>query len=463
MRTGSNFLEANLNALPGIKCHGEAFNPYFIGGENRQEAFGLDITARDADPSGFLRTMRTQTDGLAGFRYFHDHDPRVPDLVLDDPACAKIILTRNPLESYISWKIAIEADQWWLANTRHLRTPRPQFDLTEFEDRSRAVQDFQLRLLRRLQVTGQTAFYVDYADVLDLDVINGMAGFLGIPARLRALDTKFKKQNPEAIRDKVSNPAEMEAGLARMDWFEAAHTPNFEPRRNAAVPSYIAANGAGLLFQPMKAGPEAQMRRWLAGFGPVQPNFDRRTLKDWKDRHPGFRSFTVLRHPLARAHAAFCDYLARDWLPELRPYLKRVHRFEMPKKGEAFADVEAFRAGFKVFLDFAHFNLTGRTEIKVVPHIATQLATLQGFASIQTPDMLLREDRLAAGLAYLTDEIGLQCPPLPQVADLQPYSLQSIWGADLEDAAEVAYTRDYAAFGFARWRRQRPAGPDVPA
>lgn len=452
MRTGSNYLEANLNSLKGVKCHGEAFNPYFIGGENKQAMFGIDLAGRDADPSGFLRAMRAQTDGMAGFRYFHDHDPRVPDLVLDDPACAKIILTRNPLESYISWKIAVEADQWWLANTRHLRTPRPRFEIDEFIERSRTVQAFQVRLLRHLQVTGQTAFYVDYTDVLDIDVLNGLAGFLGVPARLKALDTKFKKQNPEAIRDKVANPAEMEAALARTDWFEAAHTPNFEPRRNAAVPSYIAAEGAGLLFQPMKAGPEAALRRWLAQYGALQPNFDRRTLKDWKDRHPGFRSFTVLRHPLLRAHAAWCDYLARDWLPELRPYLKRVHRFDVPKKGEVFADADGFRAGFKVFLDFARYNLTGRTEIKVMPQVASQLATSQGFAAIQAPDMTLREDRLAEGLAYLTAEVGLPFHPLAATTEAQPYSLHDIWGPDLEDAAEAAYARDYAAYGFGRWR-----------
>jgi len=452
MRTGSNFLEANLNRLSGVKCHGEAFNPYFIGGENKQAAFGIDLAGRDADPSGFLRAMRAQTDGLAGFRYFHDHDPRVPDLVLDDASCAKIILTRNPLESYISWKIAVEADQWWLANTRHLRTPRPRFDLVEFKTRSRAVQEFQVRLLRRLQVTGQTAFYVDYADVLDLDVLNGLAQFLGVSARLRALDTKFKKQNPEALRDKVSNPEEMEAALARIDWFEAAHTPNFEPRRNAGVPHYIAPDGAGLLFQPIKGGPEANLRHWLAGFGPLQTGFERRSLRIWKDRHPRFRSFTVLRHPLARAHAAFCDYLAEDWLPELRPYLKRVHRFDLPPRAKGFADAESFRAGFKVFLDFARFNLTGRTEIKVMPHVASQLAVTQGFAAVQAPDMTFREDRLAEGLAFLTANLGLPCPTLPPDPEPRPFSLQAIWGPDLEEAAEAAYARDYAAFGFARWR-----------
>jgi len=451
MRTGSNFLEANLNALAEVRCHGEAFNPYFIGGENRQAMFGMDLAARDADPAGFIRAMRAQTEGLAGFRYFHDHDPRVPDLVLDDPACAKVILTRNPLESYISWKIAMEADQWWLANTRHLRTPRPRFDLTEFQTRSRAVQDFQVRLLRRLQVTGQTAFYVDYADVLDIDVLNGLAGFLGVKDRLRSLNTRFKKQNPEAIRDKVANPAEMEADLARIDWFEAAHTPNFEPRRNAAVPSYIAVNGAALLFQPVKAGPEAALRRWLAQYGELQPNFDRRSLKDWKDRHPGFRSFTVLRHPLARAHAAWCDYLARDWLPELRPYLKRVHGLQLPRKGDGFDSTDAFRDGFKVFLDFARFNLTGRTEIKVMPQIATQLATLQGFTNLQSPDVVLREDRLTEGLTFLAAETDLPCLPYVEPTDHPPHSLFSLWDPDLEIAARAAYARDYEAFGFGPW------------
>ena len=31
MRTGSNLLESNLNAIDGIECHGELFNPFFIG------------------------------------------------------------------------------------------------------------------------------------------------------------------------------------------------------------------------------------------------------------------------------------------------------------------------------------------------------------------------------------------------------------------------------------------------
>ena len=43
---------------------------------------------------------------MPGFRLFHDHDRRIWDHVLADTACAKIVLTRNPLDSYVSRKIA---------------------------------------------------------------------------------------------------------------------------------------------------------------------------------------------------------------------------------------------------------------------------------------------------------------------------------------------------------------------
>lgn len=451
MRTGSNFLEANLNAIPGVKCHGEAFNPYFIGGEGKQEMLGVAITDRNADPRSLLRAMQDQTPGLSGFRYFHDHDPRVFDMVVDDPAVAKVILTRNHLESYISWKIAMESDQWWLANTKHLKTVRPRFDLAEFERRMDGLQQFQRRLLHRLQASGQTAFYIDYEDILDLDVLNGLAGFLGVEGRLKGLDFRFKKQNPEAIEDKVANPAELRDGLAKIDFFAIAQTPNFEPRRAGAVAQYLASEGKPLLFLPVKSAPEARLRKWLNGMGPVTTGMDRQTLRRWREAHPGHRSFTVIRHPLARAHAAFADFVEKEWMPELRPYLKRVHKFQLPPKGKGFATAEEYRAGLLVFLDLIKHVLNGRTELKVPPQFASQGAILQGFAGVQGPDVVLREDRLAAGIAFLAAEIGQDLPPLPPAQDEGPYSLHSLYGPDLEAAARGAYWRDYAAYGFADW------------
>lgn len=452
MRTGSNFLESNLNAMPGVSCLGEAFNPYFIGGEGKHEMLGVDIVQRNADPGVLLKAMREKTRGIPGFRYFHDHDPRVFDLVMDDPGCAKIILTRNQLESYISWKIAVASDQWWLANTKHLKTVRPRFDLAEFEKRVDKLQAFQRVLLSRLQRAGQTAFYIDYDDILDLDVLNGLGTFLGVESPLKSLVLRFKKQNPEPIRDKVSNPREMEQGLARIDWFNQTHTPNFEPRRQGAVPQYLVSEGAPLLYLPIKAGPEAQMRQWLQSYGALIGDFDRQSLRKWKAAHPGQRSFTVLRHPVARAYAAYCDYLDREWMPELRPYLKRVHKFDLPPKGQGFATQDEHRAGFVVFLDLIKHLLAGRTELRTPAQFATQGATITGFAQVQSPDVLLREDRLEQGLAFLASETGIALNPLPAVPENHPFPLHTLYGPDIEAAAREAYGRDYTGFGFAAWQ-----------
>jgi hypothetical protein len=451
MRTGSNFLEANLNALDGVTCHGEAFNPYLIGGEGKQEMFGINMAGRDADPAGFLRSMRAQTKGLSGFRYFSDHDPRVFDLVMQDRACAKIILTRNQLESFISWKIAKESDQWWLANTKHLKTVRPRFDLAEFNERTNALHQFQNRLVNRLQVTGQTAFYIDYEDVRDLDVLNGLAAFLGVEARLKALNFRFKKQNPEPIEEKVSNPKEMRDGLATVDWFNQTQAPNFEPRRQAMVPQYVASEGAPLLFMPIKAAPEAPIKKWLQNYGALIQDFDRNSLRKWKAVNPGQRSFTVVRHPLARAYAAYCDLLNRDFMPELRPYLKRVHKFDLPAKGKGFETEAEFRAGLMVFLELAKYMLAGRTELRILPPFATQSALLQGFAQVQSPDLILREDRLAEGLAFLTSEAGVAPSPPPTIKQSGPFALSSLYGEDMEAAAQEAYGRDYQGLGFGPW------------
>ena len=77
MRTGSNFLEANLNAIDGVTCHGEVFNPHFIGYPNKTEILGVTREMRENSPEQLIETIKKYSDGFGGFRYFHDHDPRV--------------------------------------------------------------------------------------------------------------------------------------------------------------------------------------------------------------------------------------------------------------------------------------------------------------------------------------------------------------------------------------------------
>ena len=241
MRTGSNFLEANLNAFAGIACHGEAFNPHFMGYPHNEPILGVDLAKRDANPDVLLNAIRNDPSALSGFRYFHDHDPRVFDTIVDDPRCAKIVLTRNPVDSYVSWKIAQATGQWKLTDMKAHKTAQAVFDSGEFETHLDALQLFQVLLLNRLQTSGQTAFYVAYEDLQSVAVMNGLARYLGVDEALDALDKNLKKQNPSPISAKVSNYDHMVQALSRLDRFDLTRTPNFEPRR-----------GHRMLLRPMR-------------------------------------------------------------------------------------------------------------------------------------------------------------------------------------------------------------------
>jgi len=151
MRTGSNLLEANINMLDGVTCHGEAYNPSFVGYPKIDNLLGFDKSAREDDPFALLNAI-VDSDQIAGFRFFHDHDPRVLNTCLDDPRCAKIVLTRNPLESFVSWKIAQETGQWKLTNAAHSKSTSITFDPAAFEAHMESIQAFQVRIQRALQV-----------------------------------------------------------------------------------------------------------------------------------------------------------------------------------------------------------------------------------------------------------------------------------------------------------------------
>ena len=85
-----------------------------------------------------------------------------------------------------------------------------------------------------------------------------------------------------------------------------------------------------------------------------------------------------------------------------------------------------------------------------------QTAALQGFAQFQTPDAVLREERLAEGLAWLAAEVGVAAPEYRPVDDGLPIPLSEIWDPELEDAAREGYARDYQSFGFGDWRKTNP-------
>lgn len=462
MRTGSNFLENNLNAFPGISCHGEAFNPHFVGYPNKDELFGINLKTRESDPLRLLTAIRENGDAINGFRYFHDHDNRVFLPCMEDKRCAKVILSRNPVDSYVSWKIAQQTGQWKLTNVSHKRSAKISFDVAEFDAMLAAQCSFRESVQNKLQTSGQGAFFLSYEDLQDVDVINGLAQFLGDSSRIDKLSKSLKKQNPTALKDKVLNYDEMESALSRADHFNLSVLPNFEPPRGPNVPSYIAAVGAPLLYLPIRGRADTVMEQWLAAFGEedasVLTGFNQKLLRQWKRKNTGHRSFTIISHPASRAHNAFCRHIlwpGPDCFAEIRGTLRQKFDHPLPaaKPGKGWDKVQ-HRAAFLAFLEFLKDNLAQQTAIRIDPAWASQSQLLQGMSRIASPDMIIREESLHAQLAILTDQIGVTMPKLPEIAPDTPFTLADFYDGEIETAIRAVYQRDYMSFGFGRWKDQ---------
>ena len=447
MRTGSNLLEATLNRVKRVTCFGEAFNPYLLGWHDTDQIRGITMAEREADPLRLLTAITEREDHLSGFRYFHDHDPRVFDAIMANRRCAKIILTRNPLDSYVSTELAWHTNQWKLNQTE---TPIPAaitYDGEAFRKTLGEIEAFQGRVLRGLQVSGQAAFWLNYDDLRDGEIMTGLLHWLGRTdlEKVHAASDQVP-QNPREMAEKVANFDAMQADLARLDPFQLSRIPTFEPRRGPSVPSFITSEaGGGLLFMPINGGPRDAVDEWLAATGQeIGGDHTQNTLRAWLRSHPGHRSFTVLRHPLHRAWTAFTHLLGAA-PPELREQLRATHRVPLPPD-EALFEMETADTArvFGDFLTFLRRALSGQASLAIPAIWASQTEVLAGFSRFISPDMMLRENTLGRDLGWLAEAAGVPPPPAPTPEPMPDF----LSDPALQQAARAAYQRDYAQFGF---------------
>lgn len=443
MRTGSNLLESNLNAFDGIQCHGELFNPGFINTPGTDSYKGVTYAEREVDPWRLMMAVR-QGVRMPGFRLFHNHDRRIWDHVLADTACAKVVLTRNPLDSYVSRKIAAATDQWKLGDVKNRRQVQVPFVAAEFEEHLARLQATQMEILNRLQVSGQSAFYIGYDDANDLAVLNGLARWLGLGSRITELPRALKKQNPEPLDQKLTNPGDVARAMAGIDRFDLGRTPNFEVRRGPLLPAVVAGVETPLLFLPLRGAPEQRVIDWLAALDGVQPSgltrdFDEGRLQHWRRDHPGFRSFTVLRHPLRRAYSAFVRKVQGGEFTAVREHMARLFGVDLDAGPDP-------RVAFKAYLKFCRASISGQTGLQPWPMWATQAAQLEGYAPVIQPDLILREEDLAEDLTALARRLGHAAPLLPVTEP--DTGLAEILDEETQELARAAYARDYDAFGY---------------
>ena len=381
MRTGSNLLEEHLRAMPGLESHGELFNPHFFGKPGETSRFGLSMSARESDPVRVIAAMRQSAQQLPGFRLFYDHDPRAISFVLEDPKAAKIILTRRPIDSYVSLKIARKTNQWWLGDLKTARAARVTVDIDEYIDFLNTLTAFQAEIAHRLQVGGQTAFRISYDDLSDNAVLAGLGEFLGAkgppdPGKVRA-----KVQNPVPLADRLTNRASAEDALSALSIPDLGQVPVHEPERGPGLRLFRVCKSAPLLYMPIRGAGFDPIPDWLRSVDPdntVDSGLTQRDLRRWKRQHIGHRGFSVLRHPLARVYDSFCRYLLPQDVEnyaDLRAALIRQYDVPLPV-GDTDTDwtIDRHQVAFLAFLKFLKGNLGGQTSLRVDNTWATKFS-----------------------------------------------------------------------------------------
>ena len=460
MRTGSNLLEEQLAAMPGIVSHGELFNPHFFGKPGKDTLWGLSMPARNSDPVRVIDSMLKSGSGLHGFRLFYDHDTRAIDYVLQDRKAAKIILTRRPIDSYVSLKIARKTGQWWLGDMTSARAAKVPFDAEEYIDFLSELTEFQARIKRTLQTTGQTAFHIQYDDLFDEDVLAGLGVFLGSDGPPDGSKVKAKVQNPTPVLARLTNPQVAEEALNKLDSPDLGRNQVYEPNRGPGIRYFRVCKSAPLIYMPIRGAGIDPVPEWMKQQDPegeVLSGMSQKDIRKWKRQHGGHRSFTVLRHPLPRAHDAFCRFILStdaENYADVRSALVTQYDIHLPKHWPSDDwSVEDHQNAFLKFLQFLAGNLGGQTALRVDNTWATQSVLLHAIGQFSVPDRIVREHEMQVELSRLSKELGLQEVEPPRLFGSEnPFQLCEVLTPAIEEAAAAAYRRDYVMFGFENWQ-----------
>jgi len=401
MRTGSNLLERNLGQYDGITCHGELFNPAFIGKAGQEEHLGIDLAAREADPAKLISKMVNQSgDALPGFRIFQGHDPRVFEASLKDPKCAKIILRRRPLDSFVSLKIALATDQWILGNAPKRRAQTVHYDGGEYRAYLADLAEYETALRRGIQEAGQSAFELQFDDLKSADVMNGLVAYL---------------ERGSGVRDII---------VGRKTALLYAPIPGVNSRPALGMMGHFDGSDPGLLKTGM----------------------NQKELGTWLESAPDHVSFTVVDHPIARAYEIFMSHIfppegAR--FPKIRRRLKKHFNVRFPDTLDGWS-LEDHAASFEAYLVFLKSNLAGQTSIRIDPNWEAQHKLVASVSQVQPIGRIIRSQDFEDFAQGVAASLESPAPQFGEAIEATEYRLEDIafrWSAPASSGASKVNTR----------------------
>lgn len=466
MRTGSNLLERTLGQLQDTICYGEAFNPSFVSGPRKTEVLGYTVAKRDADPIGFLEHLiSAEPTRIAGFRIFQNHSPEAMDYVLSDPRCIRIILTRDPLDSYISLKIAQRTDQWMLNNPRRRTTVRVQFDKAAFETFCQKREAHFTWLDQRLKAHGQDAIRIDYADLENHALLQRLASRIG-SSGVVPVEPPIMRQNPVSRAAKVENYAEMCAVLGL----------DAETAKDDATPfwgSIIRPDQFGVAYAPIMGNafePMIALLHRIENRDFDRPKiaapdlFDRaqRGVLYPEDTQLDVPVITMVSDPFRRLHAAFVsEVFGPGWnFSKLRKALIQ-HHGEMPPprrliQQQAEYPAQMHRRHFTGFLEHVAETFGSGEEGLLRPEWKPQSDAIEAHREQREITIFKHEDFTDAA-NWLTDLMKLRRFPRGQINGMRQarqqalVPIQEVAIPELTSTVKALHSVDYDQFGYQKF------------
>ncbi len=465
MRSGSNLLERYINQFDGLKCHGELYNPAFVGWSGKNSYLAVKKPERDKDPKALMDAiLASDAKNIPGFRIFRDHNSNAIDLFLNDPSCAKIILTRKPVDSFVSLKIARKTDQWLIEDESHRKTAQIFFDMREFEEYQKTRSAYSKMIATRLKKSGQSFFDIQYDQLGKIGKINEIAKFIGATKPLKTLKQTIKRQNPGPLADKIVNYSEIFQKLELpAPKVSALAEPVFIPEKGTDLSRAYFCSIKNIIFAPIPSAPDGSVRKWLTKIDGSAPdnNFGSAAFKDWQSDHPEPIIFTVLRHPVARAYDVFMRKIFQTnpgGFTAIREVLEQKFGIFLPAKNTDFAeigyDLMAHRAAFKQFLAFIHHNLSQKTSLRTDGRWRAQSDLFDGYYAEFGQCMSIKEQDLNFASQYFANRLNLtaEVGRIEAAKPDWPFDLRKIYDTEIEKLARAAYGTDYEKFGFENWR-----------
>jgi hypothetical protein len=208
-RSGSNFLVTELKEHPDIECGWEIYLPQEI---NKLHLFGAVLENRQENPKEYIdyvyKIVNVHNKPIVGSKLLH---PTVPlktlEKLITEPDISFIFLYRkNILESVVSYFMAKKTNQWIIEGDAQPIKPEPFIiPLNEIEygilERIQFIKHMKNVMKNHLEVT--------YEELINVDTINRICLFLGVPL-VDKLHNCIKKQANEKTYNLIQNKLEIE-------------------------------------------------------------------------------------------------------------------------------------------------------------------------------------------------------------------------------------------------------------